>query len=946
MITRKQYRSAKDTVHYFDNSLAQSDYHTQDGQIIGSWNGSAANKLNLSKEVNREDFDRIIHNVNPQTGDRLTSRTTKNRTVAEDWTFSVPKSVSIQYAITEDKDIINAVNKANLDTMSEVEKDAQTRVRVDGKYENRKTGNLVWASFLHDDTRPVEQEINGQKVHIPDPQIHVHNVIANATYDEKEEKWKAVQFRNMVATIPYYRELFGSKLANNLKGAGYQLERTSNNFEIAGYDRSTIEKFSNRTKMIDEIAAEKGITDPDAKAALGAKTRSNKRKGIDKEALRQFRLSQLDEKELAIIKGAKGAAKDAGEKKKDNEAARLAVDYAIEHGLARKSVIDHKELLRHALNRGKVSTTKEQIEFAISSHEYLRSKETEDGRIYTNVEAHVEEKKLIAEARNGRDKYKAINPDYKLKNPQLTKEQKEAVKHALNSRDFITMITGRAGTGKTWSVKEIAQGTKEAGLNFEAFAPGTEASRRSQREEGFEKATTIAELLVNEKRHEQIKGGVIWVDEAGMVGNATMNRVINLAKKQNARILLTGDSRQHNSVERGDAMRIIEKYAQIKSATISKNQRQKNDQYREAVEALSKGQMENGYKTLDKMGAIKESEDMEALKENVANEYVASVKSRDKIIIVAITHSQGLAVTEKIRKKLKEEGRLAVEDKPFISLRNLNLDEAQKKDRVNYKNGNVIEFHQNVRGGFSRGTRHLVSGVDKDGNVLVSKEGKEGKNKNEVILPMQAVEHFSVFEKMQLPISTGDQVRITKSGFTNDKHRMENGDMLSVKGFSEDGNIKAFTGRKTVILNKDFGHLTHGYTVTSQKSQGKTVNKVIIMQGSVSGKASSMEQFYVSASRGKFSVSVHTDDKELLLHNIKRSSKRMMAMEVAGEKKKEMDLAKEFNKAKSTPPQTASTLNKDWQQTQATPTPDPDPPIEPEPPPRPSPGIEPDSPSL
>ncbi|MCB0632635.1 MAG: relaxase domain-containing protein, partial [Lewinella sp.] len=239
MITRKQYRSANDTVQYFDNSLAKSDYHTQNRQIVGTWNGMAADALKLSREVERDDFERLIKNVDPRTGEHLTSRTTKNRTVAEDWTFSVPKSISIQYAITEDRDILDATQRAVQETMREVEKDAETRVRVDGQYDNRRSGNLVYASFLHDDTRPVEHEINGKKVYVPDPQIHVHNVIINATYDKQEEKWKAVQFRNIVASLPYYRELFGSHLAHYLQRAGYNLERTPNNFEIAGYDRST-----------------------------------------------------------------------------------------------------------------------------------------------------------------------------------------------------------------------------------------------------------------------------------------------------------------------------------------------------------------------------------------------------------------------------------------------------------------------------------------------------------------------------------------------------------------------------------------------------------------------------------------------------------------------------------------------------------------------------------
>ncbi len=938
MITRKQYRSATDTVQYFDKSLAQSDYHTQQGQIAGTWNGKAATFLNLGQTVQRDEFEKLCNNQKPDTGGRLTSRNVKNRTVAEDWTFSVPKSVSIQYAITKDEDIIEAMRGAVLDTMKEVEQDAEARVRVNGAYENRGTGNLVYSVYTHDDTRPVEREINGKKTHLPDPQLHQHVVIMNATYDEQEEKWKAVQFRNMVGSIPYYREVFGSKLANRLKECGFELERTKQNFEIAGYSRKTIEKFSNRTARIEEVAKEKGITDPAIKAGLGAKTRTNKRKGLSEEELRQFRLSQLDGAELEIIRNAKNVA-GASEKKKEVSAAKEAVDFAIEHGLARKSVVGHRELLRHALKRGKVSSTKEQIEFTIASHEALRSRETETERIYTNVQAHVEEKKLLAEAKSGRGRYAPINPTYKPGNKELSREQAKAVRHALNSRDFITIIAGRAGTGKTRSVKEIAYATEEAGKPFCAFAPSSEASRRVQRDEGFEEATTIAELLVSEKRQAQVKGGVIWIDEAGMVGNATMNKVINLAKRQNARILLTGDTRQHNSVERGDALRILEKFAGISPATISKNFRQKSEQYREAVEALSQGHTEAGYTILEKMDAIKESEDLDTVADKVADEYVEAVNSGGKAIVVATTHLQGDLATGKIRGKLKAAGKLQKEEKQFTTFRNLNLDNAQKKDKVFYQDGQLVEFHQNVKGGFQRGSRYEVKGAGDNGEVLVGTANGE----SSIALPLHEAEKYSVFEKQQLPLAVGERIRITKSGFSDEKHRLENGDMVKVKGFDEKGNIKAWTGRKTITLGKEFGHLTYGYTMTSQRSQGKTVNKVIIMQGSVSGKASSMEQFYVSASRGRFSISVHTDDKELLLHNIKMSSKRMTAMEVVGEPGPEKVLAKRFNREAGKKAQSASELNKLWQQSQASPEPwdgDEQTPLPP-PPPSPRPSLEP-----
>lgn len=939
MITRKQYRSAQDTVHYFDSSLAQSDYHSRSGQVVGTWHGKGKDRLGLTNEVSRTEFEQLINNINPATGKRLTSRTVKNRTVAEDWTMSVSKSVSIQYAISGDEDIPIAVKNAAQATMKQVERDTQTRVRIKGRYADRRSGNIVYASFLHDDTRPVEHIIDGRKVLLPDPQLHVHNIIMNGTYDDQEKKWKAVQFRNMVSTIPFYRELFGSYLAQELQKAGYQLERTAQNFEIAGYTRATIEKFSNRQRVIEEMAAKKGITDPAAKAALGAKTRSGKRKGYSPEELRQFRLAQLDEKELAVIHNAKGVV-DASEKRKDDHSAQEAVEYAIQHGLARKSVIEHKELLKHALHYGKVSTTKKQLEFAIAAHPYLRSKETDQGRIYTNVEAHVEEKKLIAEARTGMGKYRPINPDYEIQNPQLTDEQRTAVKHALQSRDFITVIKGRAGAGKTWSIKEVAAGAKHSGVRFGAFAPSAEASRRVQREDGFEQATTIAELLVNQQRQEQVKGGVIWVDEAGMVGNGTMNRVINLAKKQNARILLTGDPRQHSSVERGDAMRILQQYGKVPAASISKNQRQKNDDYRQAVNHISEGRIEDGYKALDKMKSIKEAEDMDDLRHKVADEYVQSIKDKDKAIVIAVTHNQGDVVTDTIREKLKAEELLDKEERRFSSYKNKALDSAQKRDRIHYEPGNIVEYHQNAKGGVVRGDRFEVERQNKQGQVLVKPIGK---TQAASPLPFEQSDKFSVYEKRELPVAIGEQIRISKSGYTNSKHRLENGDVLSVKGFTPQGHLRASTGRKTITIDKNFGHFSHGYTMTSQKAQSRTVNKVIIVQGSVSGQASSMEQFYVSASRGRFAVSVHTDDKDLLLHNIKQSAQRMEAMQVAGEKEKGGKLKKTFEQESSaTPPPSASQLNTSWQKKQTTPLEEEDNTTT-DPPPPSSPQFEPDS---
>ena len=214
----------------------------------------------------------------------------------------------------------------------------------------------------------------------------------------------------------------------------------------------------------------------------------------------------------------------------------------------------------------------------------------------------------------------------------------------------------------------------------------------------------------------------------------------------------------------------------------------------------------------------------------------------------------------------------------FKLQKNLSYTDAQKQDVANYSKGMTIQFHQNVKGGIIRGTKYHVLGKDEKGNVLITQNKKEDAFK----LPIKAASKFSVYQKEEIQLAKGDQIRITQNGFTTSRKRLNNGNILTVKGFDKKGNILASTGRNDITLSKDYGHLTHGYYTTSPASQGKSVNRVIILQSTLTGKAASKEQFYVSASRGKFAISIHTDNKETLLRNIQRSSQRMTASEVAG----------------------------------------------------------------
>jgi conjugative relaxase-like TrwC/TraI family protein len=147
--------------------FAKGDYYAKDsGEIPGVWGGDCADRLQLQGEVKKSTFELLCKNLDPNTGEPLTPRTNDQRRCGYDFSFSVPKSVTVLFGLTEDKSILEAFQQSVNETMKELEQLAETRVRVDGQHFERKTGNLLWASFTHTTARPVDGH--------PDPQLHQH----------------------------------------------------------------------------------------------------------------------------------------------------------------------------------------------------------------------------------------------------------------------------------------------------------------------------------------------------------------------------------------------------------------------------------------------------------------------------------------------------------------------------------------------------------------------------------------------------------------------------------------------------------------------------------------------------------------------------------------------------------------------------------------------------
>ena len=872
MLRITQNSSAKGAASYFDANLGKADYYATGEHTIGSWGGQAAERLGLQGEVSKKDFIALCNNRTPD-GNKLNPRDSKTRKIGYDFTFSVPKSVSVAYAITGDERIRQAFERAVEETMQELERDTRTQVGQGKNKKHEVTGNMVWASFTHRTSRPVDG--------VPDCHLHRHCFAFNTTWNEKQKRFQAFEIGSIKKQAPYYEAAFDARLARQIQQLGYGVETRGHSWELQGIERNTIDKFSRRTGQIEAAAKQEAkdngfITDKQ-KDKLGSRTRAKKQTGLSYDKLREVWHSWLTNEESGSIMRAHHLGEAPAIEKKKQELAKEAVSAAVAHSFERKSVMEEKQLMGEALKRGYGDVLPEDIQTAMKETRFYRRK-VGDRTLLTTEEAVQDEKQMVQFVRKSRGNCAPINPHYQPKAEYLNADQKAAIHHALSSVDQVSIISGGAGTGKTTLMKEVRDGIEESGKQVFGFAPSAAASRGVMKSEGFEKADTLARLLVDKKLQEQTRNQVIWVDEAGLIGNKDMNRLFAIAKEQNARILLTGDIKQHSSVAAGDALRILEQRGGIPVVRVNAVQRQRNSpDYKKVVEMISNDQVEDALAKLDRMGGVIETTNKEQRLNSLVKDYMQAVSEGKSVLVVSPVHKEANQVTRALREELKASGVVGKTDQEFVVHKNLNLSEEEKTrlDRLDIgKQKLMVEFHQNASG-YRKGERWQLQ-KDQPSQIhslaVSNEQGEAGQ------LPLSVSQRFTVYRQESLKLAKGDKIRITKGGTTMEGKRVNNGDVFTIEGFSGEGNIMLGKGK---TLSRDFGHLAYGYVSTSHSSQGKTVDRVFIAQSEMSSPAASKQQFYVSLSRGREQAKIYTDDKVALQRAVMKDGKRMTASEVA-----------------------------------------------------------------
>jgi len=855
---------------YAQRHLQQSDYFDQKRTVEGQWHGRGAELLGLSGKVRSEDFESLRQGLDPFTGDFLRQRQGSDRISSDgaeqskarslyDMTFSAPKSVSVMAIVGGDERLIAAHETAVRETLQEAEKYSATRVRLAGLNENRTTGNWVVAAYTHDTSREL------------DPQLHTHAVAANLTYDGTEARWKALQASGLYERRSYLTEVYRNALAREVRALGYEIENRRDiagkdkGFEIAGVSQEILDKYSRRSAQrdaaIEEFTHKRGRAPTDNEVAvLIRETRADKLQEISTEQVRSRQLERLAPDQRNMLGSLREEAlQQSPPIRIEHRAAEASLGHAQEHVFERLSVAKEHEILTEALRHGRGQVELSALQGVLSRERTSGNLVAAGDEIATHASL-LRERDMVAVVNRGLDRYDRLGSSKHFESaPQLRDEQRRAVEMVLDSTDLAVNLRGAAGTGKTATLREIDRGLRESGTQVVAVAPTRSAVDELQKV-GFRNAMTVSRLLEDGESQRMLPGSVLIVDEAGMVSGKQMQSLLHLAEDHGARIIFSGDTRQIRSVEASDALRILETESGLKSISLTGVQRQINPDYREAIKIM-RSSPEEGFRKLEELGAIREVHmfDRSQAVAHLHREF--RIKGQDTLV-VAGTHEEISHINEAIRQDRKEHGELGA-GCHFDTYVSLQWTAAQKQDISNYQEGLVLQFNRNTK----LADRHESLEVVRVGpeSMVARKESGE-----QVTISPEKVHVFSVYERRPIEVASGDSLMLTANRRDPD-FRATNGELVKVKSVDEAA-IHLEDGRTIPANYREFAH---GYAITAHRSQGKTVDNVII-----STDAMKKELFYVAASRGRREIAVVTSDRELLRESVGVSTARQSAMEL------------------------------------------------------------------
>ena len=298
--------------------------------------------------------------------------------------------------------------------------------------------------------------------------------------------------------------------------------------------------------------------------------------------------------------------------------------------------------------------------------------------------------------------------------PTMRDEQRRAFDHATGA-EGLAIIDGKAGTGKSYTMDAIRAVYAADGRRVIGLAPTRRVVEKME-SDGFTEAKTIHKIIwdLNRSKERIDAQTVLMVDEAAMVGTRLLSDLLKHAAAAGAKVILVGDDRQLDSIERGGLFTALrEKFG---ASTLSFVTRQKDAEHKAISEMLSRGEFAEGVEALDKFGCINrsnhQSEAIDALVEQWKKD--TAERPEKSRLVFAYTNELVLDINVRLRAVRKERGELGA-DHEFTT----------NDGKLMFAEGDRLIFNTtDSRKGINNGTFGTITEIDGT-KITVSVDGRK-----------------------------------------------------------------------------------------------------------------------------------------------------------------------------------------------------------------------------
>ena len=578
-----------------------NEYYTAGEEPDGVWfNPKGLFGLADGGKVDSSDFHRLYNGFAPNTGGKLTQNAgSERRSAGLDMTFSADKSVSALWAVA-DPELRSEIERAHNDAARVALEEtvlrhcAYTRIRNrDGDIEVL-PADISAAMFQHGTSRD------------NDPQLHTHCVIFNAARTHRDGKYRALHqhpvYTWMKAAGAVYRNTLAWSLQERL---GIRMEQYGKDGEftrIAGIPEDLIGHWSKRRAAIIEAAREMGFTvegNAPRAAAANKITRAGKSPDNDPEIRHARWRGEADgfiERE-ALIVSLLGKSEEITQ---EQIRALTEVLEELPYRLTREEAVfrlpDIVERVGNAtaglLNHEAVATSIERVLLSPEVVRLTRPPRAAEGRadmahtrLYStrhNLQMELEVRDMAAGmAADTGHSLSAQAIENKVTGLlaagyPLSEEQITAIRTVTSSGGRVAIIEGAAGSGKTTTLRPIADLYREHGQSIIATAVAWRTAVALGNDIDARPFCVDKLLRLAARGGIEIDGDTtIIVDEAGMLSTRQAHHILQLSERHGAKIVFAGDTQQQQPVEAGPGLRLVRDA--VGSVRVDRIRRQKAD---------------------------------------------------------------------------------------------------------------------------------------------------------------------------------------------------------------------------------------------------------------------------------------------------------------------------------------------------------------------------------